>query len=67
MHAHRKAVALGVALPIRCPDCDDELVPVVAKNEGPALRCLACRCVFTPGIDTWDQIQVALKEAADNV
>jgi uncharacterized protein with PIN domain len=62
MHAYRKAVQHGDALPIRCPDCQGELVPVVDTDTLPALKCLACRAVFEPGLHVWDQIALAIWE-----
>lgn len=56
MHAHRKAVALGEAPAIKCPDCEGELVPVVGRDTLPALRCLACRITWEPGLNVWNQI-----------
>lgn len=67
MHAYRKAVALGEAPPIRCPDCRAELVPVIGKKDLPALKCLSCRAVWSIGQDTWDQIKANISESAYNI
>lgn len=56
IHAYRKAVAMGEAPAITCPDCTGELVPVVGRDTLPALRCLACRAVWEPGLNVWNQI-----------
>lgn len=56
IHSYRKAVALGLAPPILCPDCQYELVSVVSTNTEPVLRCMSCRVIYTLGADTWDQI-----------
>lgn len=62
VHAYRKAVAMGEAPPILCPECDGELVPVVGRDTLPALRCLACRMVWEPGMQVWDQITANIGE-----
>lgn len=67
MHAYRKAVAMGMAPAIRCPDCEAELVPVVGRDTLPALRCLACRVVWEPGLHVWNQIASNISEAAQDV
>lgn len=61
MHAYRKAVAMGEAPAIMCPEDGAELVPVASKD-GPALRCLSCRIVFEPGLHVWDQIEANIRE-----
>lgn len=62
MHAYRKAVAMGEAPAILCPEDQAELVPIVGKYEGPALRCLSCRIVFEPGLHVWEQIEANIRE-----
>lgn len=62
IHAYRKAVALDEAPAIKCTDCEGELVPVVGRDTLPALRCLACRVVWEPGLDVWDQITANISE-----
>lgn len=62
MHAYRKAVAMGEAPAIKCPDCQGELVPVVGRDTLPALRCLACRTTWEPGLAIWDQIRANISE-----
>lgn len=67
MHAYRKAVALGEAPAIRCPDCEDELVPVINIDDLPSLKCLSCRTVWNPGLDTWNQIRSNITESVRNI
>ena len=67
MHAHRRAVARGKANPILCPDCNIEMVLVVAPNSEPALKCLSCRVVYEPGLDVWDQIDEVLKDIPTHI
>ena len=67
MHAHRRAVARGKALPILCPDCTVEMVPVADRNDEPALKCLACGVVYEPGLDVWDQIDAVLKDIPTHI
>lgn len=67
MHAYRKAVAMGQAPAILCPDCDSELVPVVGSDTLPSLRCLACRVVWEPGLHVWDQIEANIREVNQNM
>lgn len=67
LHAYRRAVAKGLAPAIKCPDCNDELVPVVARDGDPALKCLYCRTVFSIGLNTWDQIRANIHELVENL
>lgn len=62
MHAYRKAVGMGEAPAILCPEDEAELVPVVGKNSLPALRCLSCGIVWEPGLHVWDQITANIGE-----
>lgn len=62
IHEYRRAVANGKALPVLCPDCKGELVPVAGRDDEPALRCLSCRVVFELGLHVWDQIKNALRD-----
>lgn len=66
MHAYRKAVAMGEAPAILCPEDQAELVPVAGKD-GPALRCLSCRVVFEPGLHVWKQIEANIREVNQNM
>lgn len=65
IHTYRKAVANGHALPVRCPEDDTEMVPVVDKNTEPAFKCLYCRTVFGIGMNTYDQIIAVVRDAVD--
>lgn len=67
MHAYRKAVALGEAPAILCPDDDAELVPILGRDSDPELRCLACGVVYDIGLDVWDQIRANLSEVVINI
>lgn len=67
MHAYRKAVAMGEAPPIECPDCQSELVPVVGRDTLPALRCLACRAVWDIGLNVWNQIEANISEVVQTM
>lgn len=60
VHTYRRAVAQGKALPIRCPDCETEMVPVVDADQEPALKCFTCRSVFNIGLYVYDQMLNAL-------
>lgn len=62
MHAYRKAVAMGEAPAVLCPEDQAELVPVVGRGGSPSLRCLSCRVVYNPGQDVWDQIESNIRE-----
>lgn len=67
IHVYRREVARGNAPAIRCPDCNDELVPVVGAHGDPALKCFYCRTVFSIGLTTWDQIRANIHELAKKV
>lgn len=67
MHAYRKAVAMGKAPAILCPDCSGELVPVVGRDTLPALRCLSCRATWEPGMHVWNQIEANIREVNQNM
>lgn len=67
LHAYRTAVANGDAPAIKCPDCGDEMHPVVARSGDPAMRCFSCRAVFEIGLRTWDQIAANIGEVAQNI
>lgn len=67
MHAYRKAVAMGEAPAIRCPDCRSELAPVVGKDGEPNLKCFACRTVFDIGLNTWKQIEANISEVVQTI
>lgn len=62
LHAYRKAVAMGEAPAILCPEDQSELVPVVARDGAPALRCMSCNIVFEPGLHVWKQIEANISE-----
>jgi len=57
IHEYRRMVSSGEAREIRCPDCGFELVPVVASDGDPALRCFSCMTVFNIGSGVYDQIK----------
>ena len=67
IHAYRKAVAMGDAPAILCPEDQSELVPVVSPTGPPNLRCLECRSVFKPGLDVWDQIEANIGEVVQTI
>ena len=67
IHVYRRAVALGKAPAILCPECEGELVPVVGRDYDPELKCLACGIVFDIGLNVWDQIRANVHELYENV
>lgn len=62
MHAYRKAVVTGLVPPINCPEDDEEMVPVVALDALPALKCLNCGVVFRIGSNVYDKMKANLDE-----
>lgn len=67
LHTYRREVARGNAPAIKCPDCNDELVPVVGKDGDPELKCFYCRSIFSIGLNTWDQIRANITELVQNL
>ncbi len=62
IHNYRRMVAQGNAEPINCPDDNGELLPVVSDDGEPALRCLSCRTVISPGLRIYEQMQRVVEQ-----
>jgi len=65
LHTYNALVEQNNAVTLTCPDCDQEIVPIIdAKSDEPvpALYCLACDAVSRPGLDFWDQVKTVVLE-----
>lgn len=67
VHAYRKAVELGEAPKIECPDCEAELVSIMGVRELPAFRCMACMITFHPALQVYKQMEENLREVNENM
>lgn len=64
IHRYRSLVAVGIAKPLLCPDCDFLLTPYISEDDEniPAFWCVICGTRIKFGADTWSQIDAVVKE-----
>lgn len=67
IHTYRRAVTNGHAEPIRCPEDETEMVPVVGDRGEPALKCYHCRSVYGIGLHVYEQIKSGLASAVIDI
>lgn len=57
MHLRRRMISRGLLPSDECHFCRGEMVPVISKQEDPALRCMSCRAVTNLGILDWERMK----------
>lgn len=67
VHRYRTLVALDVLPPVKCPECQGEMVPVVDTDDNPALQCFECASTTHIGLHVYDQMKRNIKEVEDEI
>lgn len=67
VHLYRRYASLGAVPEIMCPECDDDVSPVVDKDGNPALQCFRCRVITHLGLHVYDQMRANIKEFDNQV
>lgn len=67
IHEYRAYVAQDVLPPIKCPECEYEMVPVVDTNDDPALQCMSCMITTHPGSFVYDAMARNIKELKEEI
>lgn len=66
IHTYNNLVDDGKAEPLRCPDENGLLIPMIDSEgliDDPVLWCHTGNTIMKPGIDFWDQIGAVVRDA----
>lgn len=66
IHAYRRLVEQGKAVPIVHDACGVPLVSQIGPDDEPVLRCILHRATVTPGVKMWTQMREAVERDLQN-
>lgn len=61
-HDYRRLVRRGLAKPLTCRHCGNELTLMIGKKDEPVLKCFFCNILVKPGLGMYNDLRAVVKE-----